>query len=940
MAKEKINFMKMVVPRKNRNTDNRGNEAGREFDTTDSVSLLSAYELSDRTDEQRRKSLTDFALINFAWQNDSYEAENGKLAGASWSRSAYNVYRVKYIYKDGSWYYHLVDYYDLGSAPALALNLQSLISARSASASEIFETKKTKSGREKHFLKIGEYPKTKADDELQQTLEEKFNGGNLQTGLSCTGRLFTTNGQRESGKDFLSKQNPEFEYNGKKYVRAIVWNDNNRKFSDGSVVPKTGAVQWVKVEPVTFEIKNWDRLPKSINPKGKRFGADAEIELETEEAILSGLPFYPDWNHSNRSMWQNSLQRCFLNSAKSEELDGNPEYETPYKWDFSKSGFLYQAFDLTREPTREYVVPECEKKIADYAFAGCVGIEKIVVHNQVKEIGKGSFDGCSFKWAYREKESGNLIFAQSLPEKENEYNESIEIGEISKSFAGFDYGLLLSGVNLDKLKELAKKLDAEKCTLPYAFVKKAQESGKMDELLQANFKAFKRTAKIVEQKNIGVESTADFYVFAHDIGCFSQDQKLRQRANTWLEERISPSFFEGKQKAPDIHLKDFHGQHFDVWQIMPENVEFSEFLFGKNSSEKTFNFDEMKGDKNLAVFLWQIYNEYLDPSQEMKDGGRFRDENGKLMFAVFKESVNEQGQDNSKRKDLKPTVALFKEYFATKKFVGVLTEEDNKISQELLKWNGMTQKHFDRAKNIMQEFHDKQISTSIVGNHLVDISNQVEEYKKQTEALAELGLEAAKEIVGKISDTANKQFTWDWLEKNDPMNFCLGLYCNCCANLAGVGYGIMHSNFVHPDIQNLVVKDAKGNPVAKSTLYVNRRQCYAIFNNVEISHNMSKKQKEEIYYEYMQGVEKFVEEYNNQNPENSLTKVAVGSNLNDLSDQLEEHGHKRGENLQGIEFGQYGISGQRYTGDWMKSDQFLLWKAPKHKGGKNEQKDI
>lgn len=29
----------------------------------------------------------------------------------------------------------------------------------------------------------------------------------------------------KKNKDFLSKQNPEFIYKGKKYVRAIVWND-------------------------------------------------------------------------------------------------------------------------------------------------------------------------------------------------------------------------------------------------------------------------------------------------------------------------------------------------------------------------------------------------------------------------------------------------------------------------------------------------------------------------------------------------------------------------------------------------------------------------------------------------------------------------------------------------------------------------------------------
>ena len=102
MAKEKINFMQMIVARKNKNTDNRGDNASREFDTTDSVRLLSLDEMADRTNEERRKSNTDFALCNFAWQYSSYTAENDKFTGVYWSRSAYDGHGVRRVYTDGS----------------------------------------------------------------------------------------------------------------------------------------------------------------------------------------------------------------------------------------------------------------------------------------------------------------------------------------------------------------------------------------------------------------------------------------------------------------------------------------------------------------------------------------------------------------------------------------------------------------------------------------------------------------------------------------------------------------------------------------------------------------------------------------------------------------------------------------------------------------------
>ena len=97
MAKEKINFMQMIVPKKYKNTDNRGNNADREFNTTDSVRLLSWDEMADRTNEERRKSNTDFALCNFAWQNSSYTAENDKITGVFWSRSAYDGFYVRSV---------------------------------------------------------------------------------------------------------------------------------------------------------------------------------------------------------------------------------------------------------------------------------------------------------------------------------------------------------------------------------------------------------------------------------------------------------------------------------------------------------------------------------------------------------------------------------------------------------------------------------------------------------------------------------------------------------------------------------------------------------------------------------------------------------------------------------------------------------------------------
>ena len=116
--------------------------------------------------------------------------------------------------------------------------------------------------------------------------------------------MWTTNGKEFENKNFLSKQSPEFEYNGKKYVRSIAMNSGfgDLWFHDLKKVPYVGNYKWIKVEPVTFKIENEEELLS---------GNAAELKLETEEAIISGIPFYPV--NEDMSCWQNSLIRAFLN---------------------------------------------------------------------------------------------------------------------------------------------------------------------------------------------------------------------------------------------------------------------------------------------------------------------------------------------------------------------------------------------------------------------------------------------------------------------------------------------------------------------------------------------------------------------------------------------------------------------------------------------------
>ena len=75
----------------------------------------------------------------------------------------------------------------------------------------------------------------------------------------------------------------------------------------------------------------------------------------------------------------------------------------------------------------------------------------------------------------------------------------------------------------------------------------------------------------------------------------------------------------------------------------------------------------------------------------------------------------------------------------------------------------------------------------------------------------------------------------------------------------------------------MVIKDKNGKIIAKSTLYVNRKQGYGVFNKVKISSSIKNpKELEYIYIKYKETVEKFAETYNEKYPQRKLKQINVG----------------------------------------------------------------
>jgi len=292
-------------------------------------------------------------------------------------------------------------------------------------------------------------------------------------------------------------------------------------------------VYWVKVEPISFIIKNWNDMPKSINFKGH--GKAKFFDLRAEEAIISNIPFYkhrarvknsPLW-----SMWQNSTIRGFLNGINVNNIteNGVPKFGAAYGGDFTRDfNFLNEAFNLSREPMIEYTISEGEESIGSYAFAGCVSLKKLVIPPSVKKIDKKAFEDLKFKYLYRTQD-GQIILSQELLKDEQEYSSMIETGKIFNTLVGIDYYTLLKDGMLDKIEALSQKLEKNNFRIPAVFGLKLIRDNKEISFLENNdFRFFKNEIPNINELLLKFpeEERLDFFKFANVLGCFSTEKVL------------------------------------------------------------------------------------------------------------------------------------------------------------------------------------------------------------------------------------------------------------------------------------------------------------------------------------------------------------------------------------------------------------------------------
>ncbi len=302
------------------NSDNYGIYGKSEFDTYDYVFINSKEEIEALSDEERMTEATDYSVMNGALVGKK------KLYSSYFLRSnSNNLNMVDFVSLCGQ--IGNVTYNDTFTCirPVLRLSLSSVEPL--AKENLINFSAKT--------ITLGKYPTSNV--RYCQDLEMLLKNCRLKHAKKSYFNTFLLYLGIETAN--------QYELFFKNYVRVLCdkYSDFSH-FANGLAEPSDGSFSWAEVEPIVWKINNFKDLPKQINPNGS--GKAKFIELQTEKAILAGIPFYIG-REANNNLWQNSLIRAYLNGynlhKEIEQGNGNKNFATDVTFDLQDRGFLQEA---------------------------------------------------------------------------------------------------------------------------------------------------------------------------------------------------------------------------------------------------------------------------------------------------------------------------------------------------------------------------------------------------------------------------------------------------------------------------------------------------------------------------------------------------------------------------------------------------------------------
>lgn len=400
----------------------------------------------------------------------------------------------------------------------------------------------------------------------------------------------------------------------------------------------------------------------------------------------------------------------------------------------------------------------------------------------------------------------------------------------------------------------------------------------------SNIKKMIKASMVNEREDYHGANLNDLLKLSLAMGIFSGNERLCQRVCNFLTEKlfceVTPNGMNNKYR---IVGDDIHRVFGDMHPREKLDEEFILF-FIKNYKEL------ISIERTAADFISRIYDSFRNISEcSMADSGEQRHLNVTIDKCknYFLMELDDLEFDN----DDKALVNLLGKYFTP---TSSLLNKAKMILNESLgaPRNIFTKSYHDDSGNV---YYDNDPSNDLNG-------------------------------------AVNIEFSYEWLPKQSMENLILGKYCSCCAHLNGAGAGIMRASMILDCCQNLVIRNGFGKIIAKATLFVNRDEGYAVFNTLEM--NMLSRitvSLEKVYQTFMDGTKKFIERYNDNNPDKPISCVTIGKKRNVIDEYLLEEHHEEVSPYTPINYSNYGyeVNGDMvggYEGDSLGGQILVLKK--------------
>ena len=436
---------------------------------------------------------------------------------------------------------------------------------------------------------------------------------------------------------------------------------------------------------------------------------------------------------------------------------------------------------------------------------------------------------------------------------------------------------ILEKNSIANFMKYAKKYDFKDKYLfrkPFIGVANNPASEKLFKVYDANIKRLLKASKTTETNLSAIQNLNDLLVLMEITGALEEDPIIRQRASTFITEKI----FEDKMPNGDIN----------------------EFKIAGDDIHRIFNFPYTRNefDKEFADFFIENYQELF--IEERKRAGFIQ-----RVYLNFREISKTCTSHKGSQRKLKVTIDKCKNFLSNVKFDGV-TEETKDFAELIGAW------YDDNSAwiNAQRVYHESLNAPRNIFTKITQAEDGSIIYDNNPE--------------NDLKEKINPNFSYEWLPKQDYDNLILGKYCNCCAHIDGAGQGIMRASMILDNCQNLVIRDSFGIIIAKATIFVNKEEGYAVFNNVESSLNYrTPESKEKIYNAFLRGATAFIKTYN-ENNEHPITNISIGANRNTILEHLTNDKHPVVNVQQALQYGNYSLNGSGYSGDWSTSQRLVL----------------